>query len=192
MNASRAAALLQCTRIFTLITAGVIVLGSLCLYSSHSLPLNITDDNEQGASTWIIQSITDRRLISTLVAAQASIFCPLFILLNPKSGQEIESSTSCIIEVICQLLMPLGLALSWMFSILFDAKTTELTGRGDMCLLEDVGCVLFGFLHGLKYVIVFLFAIETSLVALQYILTRFHSHTIQLPMDEDEEKNSYA
>ncbi|CAO3656739.1 unnamed protein product [Mucor hiemalis] len=192
MNASRAATLLQCTRIFTLITAGVIVLGSLSLYSSNALPLNITDDDEQDASTWIIQSITDRRLISTLVAAQASIFCPLFILLNPKSGQEIESSTTCMIEVLCQLLMPLGLALSWMFSILFDAKTTELTGRSDMCLLEDISCVLFGFIHGLKYVIVLLFAIETSLVGLQYVMTRFHSHKIQLPLDEEEEKNSYV
>lgn len=188
MNSSRIATFLQCTRLTSLITAVVIVIGSLCLYSSNSLPLNISsDDREQDTNTWIIQSITDRRLISTLVAAQASIFCPLFILLSPKSVQDTETSTYCVIENICQLLMPLGLALSWMFSILFDVKTTDLTGKGSMCLLEDGSCILFGFIHGLKYAIVLLFAIETSLVTLHSIYLKYQNCQIQLPIEDDEQ-----
>lgn len=192
MNPNRITTLLHCIRLTSLITAIVIVIGSLCLYSSNALPLNITDDGKEDIKTWILQSITDRRLISTLVAAQASIFCPLFVLLNPSSlsskptAQITEpiSATTSLVEMVCQLLMPLGLALSWMFSILFDLKTTDLIGQGDVCLLEDVGCVLFGFVYGLKYAIVILFAIETSLVILYFIVTRFHSRQIQLPTDE--------
>lgn len=197
MNSNRIITFLHCVRLTSLITAIVIVIGSLCLYSSNALPLNITDDGKEDSKTWIIQSITDRRLISTLVAAQASIFCPLFVLLNPSSlsskstAQVTETTTTAtsLVEMICQLLMPLGLALSWMFSILFDLKTTDLIGQTDVCLLEDVGCVLFGFVYGLKYAIVILFAIETSLVILFFIVTRYHSRQIQLPTDEQEQKN---
>lgn len=190
MNSNRIITFLHCVRLTTLITAIVIVIGSLCLYSSNALPLNITDDDKEDIKTWILQSITDRRLISTLVAAQASIFCPLFVLLNPSAlssqstAKVTESSSASLVEIICQLLMPLGLALSWMFSILFDLKTTDLIGQGDVCLLEDVGCVLFGFVYGLKYAIVILFAVETSLVILFFVVTRFHSRQIQLPTDE--------
>ena len=184
MNSSRVSTFLNCTRLMSLVTAVTIVVGSLCLYSSSSLPLNLTDEPELD-NTWMIQSITDRRLISTLVAAQASIFCPLFILLSPPKSEEAAG----ILETVCHFLMPLGLAFSWMFSILFDVKTTDLTGQSNMCLLKDSGCILFGFLHGLKYAIILLFAIETSLVALHYIITQFHSHRhIQLPLDDIESK----
>lgn len=180
MPTDRTTTILHCIRLTSLITTIVIVIGSLFLYSSNASPLYVTDNGDSKA--WMIQSITDRRLISTLVAAQASIFCPLFILLNP-SGKETEA---CLIEIVCQWLMPLGLALSWMFSILFDLKTTHLIGGGDsqLCLLQDTGCVLFGFIYALKYAIIFLFSIEAGLVTLIYTKKRY----IQLPLDMEEQK----
>lgn len=168
----------HCVRLATLITAVVIVIGSLGFYSNNSIPISLSEQDQQDNNTWIIQTITDRRLISTLVAAQASIFCPLFILLSPSTTAYADT----LIEMICQFLMPLGLALSWAFSILFDLKSTDLIGQTDMCLSQE-NCVLFGFIFCLKYIIVGLFAIETCLVAISF-LTRDGGH-IQLPIDSE-------
>lgn len=175
----RTFAILQCIRLSCLITAVVIVIGSLGFYSSNSIPLNITDEQDQG-NTWIIQTITDRRLISTLVAAQASIFCPLFILLS--SSTEKITDASSFIELACQFMMPLGLALSWMFSILFDLKSSDLIGQQDMCLLQE-SCILFHFIYYLKHFIIGLFSIETSLVMFSFIFN--HKRHIQLPIDDE-------
>lgn len=171
----------HCVRLATLITAVVIVIGSLGFYSSNSVPLNAADDDQQDNSVWIVQTITDRRLISTLVAAQASIFCPLFILLSPSTTTYADT----LIEVVCQLLMPLGLALSWTFSIMFDLKSTDLIGQTDMCLSQE-NCVLFGFIFCLKYLIVGLFAIETCLVSVSFLAKETDDGHIQLPMDHSE------
>jgi hypothetical protein len=184
MSLKHISSLLHMIRVTSLVTAVLIVIGSLCLHSSNSLPLTISSDSyisEENNKTWIIQSITDRRLISTLVAAQASIFCPLFILLNPSS-----SKASCFIGWICQLLMPLGLALSWMFSILFDCKTTALVNEGSLCLNGEDGCILFGVIHGLKHAIILLFAVETFFVTSHFIIARYHTPQIQLPLEDEE------
>ncbi|KAL7314673.1 hypothetical protein PS15m_006216 [Mucor circinelloides] len=170
----------HCVRLATLITAVVIVIGSLGFYSNNSIPLNTTESDQQDSNTWIIQTITDRRLISTLVAAQASIFCPLFILLSPSNTKDAET----LIEVVCQFLMPLGLALSWTFSILFDLKSTDLIGQTDMCLSQE-NCVLFGFIFCLKYFIVGLFAIETCLVSVSFLVRDGDDGHIQLPIDSE-------
>ncbi|KAF1806447.1 hypothetical protein V8B55DRAFT_1456861 [Mucor lusitanicus] len=174
----------HCVRLATLITAVVIVIGSLGFYSNNAIPLNPADnDDAQDSNTWIVQTITDRRLISTLVAAQASIFCPLFILLSPSH----TAAADTLIEVVCQFLMPVGLALSWTFSILFDLKSTDLIGQTDMCLSQE-NCVLFGFIFCLKYLIVGLFAVETCLVSVSYLAKGASDGHIQLPMDTGSEK----
>jgi hypothetical protein len=175
---TRTFALLQCIRLSSLITAVVIVIGSLGFYSSNSIPLSITDEQDQG-NTWIIQTITDRRLISTLVAAQASIFCPLFILLSTSS-----ENTTCFIEMACQFMMPLGLAFSWMFSILFDLKSTDIIGQQDMCLLQE-NCIVFYFIYYMKYFLIGLFSIETSLITFSLISNQ--KRHIQLPIDEEKQ-----
>ncbi|KAL9556352.1 hypothetical protein MBANPS3_001903 [Mucor bainieri] len=164
---NRIITLTHCVRLATLITAVVIVIGSLGFYSNNSMPLDPTDSDQQDSSTWIIQTITDRRLISTLVAAQASIFCPLFILLSPSTTTYADT----LIEVVCQFLMPLGLALSWTFSILFDLKSTDLIGQTDMCLSQEN----FG-----------LFAVETCLVSVSFLARDADDGHIQLPMDNTE------
>ncbi|KAI8637908.1 hypothetical protein BD408DRAFT_423754 [Parasitella parasitica] len=173
---NRTTTITYCVRLATLITAVVIVIGSLGFYSNNSIPINITEQDQQHDNTWVIQTITDRRLISTLVAAQASIFCPLFVLLTTASHAD------TLIENICQFLMPLGLALSWTFSIMFDLKSTDLIGKTDMCLSQE-NCVLFGFIFCLKYFIVGLFAIETCLVSVSF-LTKDDGH-ISLPIDSE-------
>lgn len=179
---NRIITLTHCVRLATLITAVVIVIGSLGFYSNNSVPLNATDSSDQqDSSAWIVQTITDRRLISTLVAAQASIFCPLFILLSPSTTTYADT----LIEVVCQFLMPLGLALSWTFSILFDLKSTDFIGQTDVCLSQE-NCVLFGFIYCLKYLIVGLFAIETCLVSVSFLAREADDGHIQLPMDHSE------
>ncbi|GAN03739.1 hypothetical protein MAM1_0047d03194 [Mucor ambiguus] len=178
---NRIIAITHCVRLATLITAVVIVIGSLGFYSNNSIPLNPTDSDQQDSNAWIIQTITDRRLISTLVAAQASIFCPLFILLGPSN----ITCADTLIEVVCQFLMPVGLALSWTFSILFDLKSTDLIGQTDMCLSQE-NCVLFGFIFCLKYLIVGLFAIETCLVSVSFLTRDADNRHIQLPIDSSE------
>ncbi|KAI8362644.1 hypothetical protein BD560DRAFT_404404 [Blakeslea trispora] len=189
---SRITAILHCVRLLTLVTAVSIVVGSLVFYSSSSIPLEITDDEQIekiDSTVWIIQTITDRRLISTLVAAQASIFCPLFILLTTNGNNQgsTQSNRVSIIEMACQFLMPIGLALSWMFSILFDVVSTDLIGRTDICLIKE-HCILFDFLYLLKYFIIALFAIETSLVLLSFFVDQ-KSRQIQLPLENSNEKN---
>lgn len=173
-------------RLITLVSSILIVIGSLAFYSFNSIPLKISATKEQvldkNNETWIIQTITDRRLISTLVAAQASIFCPLFILLSPKTAEVTES----FIEMACQFLMPLGLALSWIFSILFDLKSTDIIGKTDICL-HNSSCYSFLLVYGLKYVVVGLFVLETSLTTVLFFT---NTRKIQLPLDDsDIEKN---
>lgn len=180
ISMNRIITITHCVRLATLITAVVIVIGSLGFYSNNSIPLNATESDQQDSNTWIIQTITDRRLISTLVAAQASIFCPLFILLSPSNTKHADT----LIEVVCQFLMPLGLALSWTFSILFDLKSTDLIGQTDMCLSQE-NCVLFGFIFCLKYFIVGLFAIETCLVSVSFLARDGDDGHIQLPIDSE-------
>ncbi|OBZ82974.1 hypothetical protein A0J61_08977 [Choanephora cucurbitarum] len=187
---SRITAILHCVRLISLVTAVSIVAGSLVFYSSSTLPLEITDDEQidkRDSMIWTIQTITDRRLISTLVAAQASIFCPLFILLTTNNQGNIPSSGVSVIEMACQFLMPIGLALSWMFSILFDVVSTDLIGRTDICLIKE-HCILFDFLYLLKYFIIVLFSIETSLVLLSFFVDQ-KSRQIQLPLESSNEKN---
>ncbi|KAI8356580.1 hypothetical protein EDC96DRAFT_515470 [Choanephora cucurbitarum] len=187
---SRITAILHCVRLISLVTAVSIVAGSLVFYSSSTLPLEITDDEQidkRDSMIWTIQTITDRRLISTLVAAQASIFCPLFILLTTNNQGNIPSSGVSVIEMACQFLMPIGLALSWMFSILFDVVSTDLIGRTDICLIKE-HCILFDFLYLLKYFIIVLFSIETSLVLLSFFVDQ-KSRQIQLPLESPNEKN---
>lgn len=173
-------------RLITLVSSILIVIGSLGFYSFNSIPLRVTETKEhlldKNNHTWIIQTITDRRLISTLVAAQASIFCPLFILLSPKTAEITES----FVEMACQFLMPLGLALSWIFSILFDMKSTDIIGQADICLNHS-SCFLFLIVYGLKYMVVGLFSLETCLITVLF----FQNRRIQLPLDEnnDIEKN---
>lgn len=169
-------------RLITLVSSILIVIGSLGFYSFNSVPLKISTAKEQvHNNTWIIQTITDRRLISTLVAAQASIFCPLFILLSPKTAEITES----FVEMACQFLMPLGLALSWLFSILFDIMSTDIIGQTDICLNHG-SCFLFLLVYGLKFAVVGLFVLETCLVTVQFFKNR--TSRIELPL-EDVEKN---
>ncbi|KAI9476538.1 MAG: hypothetical protein EXX96DRAFT_577503 [Benjaminiella poitrasii] len=191
MYPNRIASILQCVRLFTLITAVIIVFGSLGVYSSNSIPLQIATtvaEDFSTAKTWIIQTVSDRRLISTLVASQASIFCPLFILLSPINSAAQQIS---LIELVCQFLMPFGLALSWMFSILFDLKSTDVATFGDLCLSQE-NCGLFIFVYGLKFVIMGLLMIETCLVLIQLVLaitTDNNDNRIQLPLDDTTNSN---
>lgn len=130
-------------RLLCLCLTVLIILLSLINYSSKSKPIYI---HEQDSRLLVSQAILDRRLISTLVASQASIFCPLFIMLIP------PSQTISITEKICQVFMPLGLAASWIFAILFDLKT----------MTDD--CCVFMLAHGLKYIISLLFTIESCIM----------------------------
>ncbi|KAI7901317.1 uncharacterized protein BX663DRAFT_514091 [Cokeromyces recurvatus] len=179
MYLNRIISSLQCIRLLILVTAVMIVFGSLSFYSSNSisLPMAAIENKMEDVHTWMIQTISDRRLISTLVASQASIFYPFFILFNPI--QKIS-----FIELVCQLLMSCGLSFSWLFSILFDLKSTDLV-LDNLCL-SQANCELFIFVYGLKFVIVGLLIIETSLVLAQLLLTMTTDNSrIQLPLDSD-------
>ncbi|KAI8986472.1 hypothetical protein BDB01DRAFT_785770 [Pilobolus umbonatus] len=179
------------TRLMSLITAISIVIISLCVYSKQSIPLaSFYVSDEDDTAHYIIQSIIDRRLIATLVASHASIFCPLFTLLNTPTKSELEHQASAIVDMLCQAVVPLGLALSWMFSILFDSRTIHLIqGEHNSCFSTDTGahaCMLFDITHGLKYLVIFFFAVETMLVCADSIVKCYSTKRIQLPGDDIE------
>ncbi|KAL0074676.1 hypothetical protein J3Q64DRAFT_1609555, partial [Phycomyces blakesleeanus] len=116
------------TRASVLFISIFVILITLGLYSSVSIPIFSILGNENtfmygtlenSHQVWAVEMVQDRRVIATLVATQASIFCPLFLLLGHHFQPAPPSA-----ELICQLLMPLGLSMSWMFCILFDRKTS--------------------------------------------------------------------
>ncbi|KAI9317403.1 hypothetical protein BX666DRAFT_1936933 [Dichotomocladium elegans] len=219
------------TRTAVLVLAIAIVASSLTVYSLHTAPifslfLNVKaggsssssssssrsgissgDRFSNGANTnaaIMIEMVEDRRLISTLVAAQASVFCPLFLLLTSKSKR---ATTSAALDLVCcHVLMPFGLALSWIFCILFDRKTMAVvTGIGrhdhwynylwpqrDICLLDLRGqwpCIAVNTIHALKYPIVLVLFVEIALVVAGALVRSCSEKrgAIQLAEDDEDE-----
>lgn len=175
------------TRSVVLILSILVVVISLSIYNYNAIP--VFSLLEEDATNIVIKGhqiiydmIQDRRLIATLVAAQASIFCPLFLLMS-----SCNTSTSCfeyitrrtrssialstteiwraIIEQFCQFLMPLGLAMSWMFCITFDQRTeAALIDQNMMGLKFSEGinsCILAIYVvDRLKYIIITVLVME--------------------------------
>ncbi|EIE75617.1 hypothetical protein RO3G_00321 [Rhizopus delemar RA 99-880] len=106
------------TRLITLILSILIVISSLCIYNYRSTPVYSLIDTVQEGEDMVNDMIQDRRLIATLVASQASIFCPLFLLMN--TNEDKSPSSALAIEQFFQCLMPIGLVISWLFCIAFD------------------------------------------------------------------------
>ncbi|KAI7872016.1 hypothetical protein BDF14DRAFT_1697801, partial [Spinellus fusiger] len=126
------------SRALVLLFSVCIIFITLGLYNHVSTPIFTIINNEdllaydiqdKTHSPWLIEMIQDRRLIATLVATHASIFCPLFLLLgcnlqaNASSSVAISHVFRAPVELICQLIMPLGLAMSWILCMKFDQKT---------------------------------------------------------------------
>ncbi|OAD74918.1 hypothetical protein PHYBLDRAFT_61037 [Phycomyces blakesleeanus NRRL 1555(-)] len=168
------------TRASVLFISIFVILITLGLYSSVSIPIFSILGNENtfmygtlenSHQVWAVEMVQDRRVIATLVATQASIFCPLFLLLGhhfqpaPRASHREPGSKSITgtgagaggdvwrasAELICQLLMPLGLSMSWMFCILFDRKTSfALSGSldeywfwPDLCVSRPAGLLSY-------------------------------------------------
>ncbi|KAL0089225.1 hypothetical protein J3Q64DRAFT_1607197, partial [Phycomyces blakesleeanus] len=72
--------------------------------------------------TLLQEAVQDRRLISTLVAVQASIVCPFFLLYSQSEDSERPSAYNTAINLVFQFFLPLGLSLSWLFCVMFDKK----------------------------------------------------------------------
>ncbi|KAI8139032.1 hypothetical protein BJV82DRAFT_628781 [Fennellomyces sp. T-0311] len=208
---------IQWTRTLVLILAILVVAASLSIYSSHTIPIfslfsrnsHHYSHDEARESTILLEMIQDRRLISTLVAAQASVFCPLFLLLTSsrrQEEQEMRDSSRVALDLLCcNVLMPFGLALSWIFCILFDRKTmTAMSTQHqsvwsflDMCLLRQDGnewaCGVVNVIHGLKYLIVLVLFLEIELVIVGSVLARYYRQSIQLDGQgaDEEAKHSF-
>lgn len=190
-----------------LVLAIVIVASSLAVYSSHTVPVFslFSHPVQERESSILLEMIHDRRLISTLVAAQASVFCPLFLLL---SGQEAQKKAGMDL-LCCHILMPLGLALSWIFCILFDRKTMValpnqhadpswydyLWPQQDMCLFDrgrDGGewtCIVVNLIHGLKYVMVAILLLEVGLVLAGLLVRVYWQRTGAIRLPNNDEKD---
>ncbi|CAO3608604.1 unnamed protein product [Cunninghamella echinulata] len=223
-------------RMSILILSIFVMVASLNRYSQDTIPLlsllhhstnkKYVDDIAQ----YIIQ---DRRLIATLVACQASIFCPLFLLAGNQMEKIKKLSYSCsihnnnsnndnenhdlkennhqqstqlstlssstfflkgCIDIFCQFLMSVGLAITWMFCISFDQKTqavdstlllnpiisssslTSSSSSSSSSLISFIwnACsISTKSISGLKYIILFTLMVEMiiiSLVWLQYCI----------------------
>ncbi|KAI7870646.1 hypothetical protein BDF14DRAFT_1772161 [Spinellus fusiger] len=118
--------LLQTLRFIALILSGCVVAVSLCDYSrSSDLFLSLLTDKMhvlvQNPLVLLIEAVQDRRLISTLVAAQASILCSFVPLYSPEDkAVDTPPVYPTLYEPIFQCFVALGLALSWIFCIVFD------------------------------------------------------------------------
>lgn len=205
---------LYCTRSLVLALAIIITSASLCIYSTNTRSLSSLfakkyyyDPSQQASfridestSAIMIQMIQDRRLISTLVAAQASIFCPLFLLVNSNSMKKNHYIPS-IEQLLCQLLMPAGLAISWVFCICFDLKTLSVISHDiplvprlyrfltpqlqDMCLFDRSSspyarhlCAVVNGIHYLKYVMILILVLDFGLVLISG-LAAYYEKVIQ-------------
>ncbi|KAL7315776.1 hypothetical protein PS15m_004952 [Mucor circinelloides] len=209
------------TRSVVLILSIFVVVLSLSIYNYSAIP--VFSLLEEDAANVVIKGhqiiydmIQDRRLIATLVAAQASIFCPLFLLMSscnaPTSCFEYVTRRSfivlssseiwrAIIEQFCQFLMPLGLAMSWIFCITFDQRTEAALIDQNMMGLnfaEDTSCALAIYVaNGLKYIIITVLAMEVLAIWLssyQYAMILFRAQYQQqaIRLNEDENDVEYA
>ncbi|KAI8342830.1 hypothetical protein BC941DRAFT_335373, partial [Chlamydoabsidia padenii] len=103
------------TRTSILILSILIFIISLSRYSRDTVPISSLNGDPHLLFKALIR---DRQLISTLVAAQASIFCPIVLLAGMHPDEQ-----KTLLDRFCQCMMPLGLGLGWVYCIFFDQKT---------------------------------------------------------------------
>lgn len=196
------------TRTVTLILSILIVILSLSIYNYTALPiLELLQDSSitttVSGSELLHDMIQDRRFIATLVAAQASVFCPLFLLMTTNSPLPTKTNRfsntekyRIVIEQFCYFLMPFGLALSWVFCIIFDRKTEiaslEFEPFGyvsnDSSDLWELANYL---VDSLKYIIISILALEIVFIwmsSFEYAKVLSDSQAIKLLFDEEEEE----
>ncbi|ORE06821.1 hypothetical protein BCV72DRAFT_206630 [Rhizopus microsporus var. microsporus] len=169
--------LINYTRITTLVLSILIVITSLFKYNNSSMPVSTMLEPIKQGRDMVHDIIQDRRLIATLVASQASIFCPLFLLLNHSVALNLSSAV--IIEQLFQCLMPIGLVISWYFCITFDQHIKLVIDLKDNWL--DIAP---------KYVIVGVLVIEIILIvtaSFKYFYIIYKEGAIQLPYEEEKE-----
>ncbi|ORZ00080.1 hypothetical protein BCR42DRAFT_475671, partial [Absidia repens] len=225
-------------RTSVLILSILVIITSLNQYSKKSTSVfTLLHDNNTTISTYNNENdgegvvdrfgqalVQDRRLIATLVAAQASVFCPLFLLLGnnrsnfSSSENEHPCNTAVIslvgfweaaLDLLCQFLLPLGLALSWLFCISFDHRTSQVIhdyspSNTDMPPSPSSYISSFAWdnctstvntVHGLKYLIVMALVFEMIFITIawiQYCISSFHCrdsqkkhHLYLLPTEAD-------
>ncbi|KAG2198433.1 hypothetical protein INT47_009010 [Mucor saturninus] len=191
------------TRSIVLILSIIIVISSLSIYNYDAIPVFLL--LEEDASSLVLKGheiiydmIQDRRLIATLVAAQASIFCPLFLLMSASSTAPSICQTTAdiwrtVIEQFCQFLMPLGLALSWIFCITFDTRTQAALMDQNMKfqLDQDHYTALATYIgNSLKYVIIVILLLEVVTIwvsSFKYATILFISHHQQAIRLQDDD-----
>ncbi|KAF7721143.1 hypothetical protein EC973_005366 [Apophysomyces ossiformis] len=149
-------------------------------YSAHTTPIYSLFESDR--STLLYEITKDRQLISTLVAGQASILCPLFLLYfqnlhSEEEEQQHQQQQPSLLELACQFVMPLGLALSWVFCLIFDWKTMQIT------LTHWTSVVL----HILKYVVVAFLLLELALGLVSVLQLGTTVGAIHLDEEEREE-----
>ncbi|KAI9345443.1 hypothetical protein BD770DRAFT_446975 [Pilaira anomala] len=194
------------TRSTVLILSIVIVVLSLGVYNYNAIPVFLLLEDEFEPTTilkrhqMISDMIQDRRLIATLVAAQASIFCPLFLLMSTSSitthlnSIKSQLPTSEIwrtfIEQFCQFLMPLGLALSWIFCITFDKRTADALLSQDLFQVLDE-CALASYIeNSLKYIVISILLLEVIIIwisSFKYASILFLSQCKSIRLEEGED-----
>ncbi|KAI9278000.1 hypothetical protein BY458DRAFT_503462 [Sporodiniella umbellata] len=166
------------TRISTFTLSILIVISSLCIYNFRSIPVYSLIDTsaQQEGERMVNELIQDRRLIATLVASQASIFCPLFLLMNLHT-EERAPCAAVLLEQFFQCLMPIGLVISWCFCIGFDQNVKTVLSLDEHWLTD-----------GLKYLVVFTLALEILLIwseSFYYLWLIQREGTIHLPDEEE-------
>ncbi|CAO3644578.1 unnamed protein product [Mucor hiemalis] len=194
------------TRTVSLILSIVIVILSLSIYNYTALPI-LELLEESSISSTILGSellhdmIQDRRFIATLVAAQASIFCPLFLLMTTTSPLPTKTNQfsntekyRIVIEQFCYFLMPFGLALSWVFCIIFDKKTEmaslEFAPFGYVSNDSNLWGLAIYLVDSLKYIIISVLVLEIVFIwmsSFEYARVLSNSQAIQLLFDEEEQ-----
>ncbi|KAI8374932.1 hypothetical protein EDC96DRAFT_497331 [Choanephora cucurbitarum] len=164
--------LLLCwTRSITLILSILIVVLSLYIYHRDTRPVLALLESHRDQSVFLHDMIENKRLIATLVAAQASIFYPLFLLLNPQEHPDEKHQIT-----IFESLMPSGLALSWAFCISFEDRIN---------LIQALKPSLTLYLeHHLKYIVVITLLFEVIVIWMSFICSIREERSIQLPLDQ--------
>ena len=183
------------TRSMTLFCSVLILLLSLGTYNYQAFAvLQLAAETKQH-HVLFTSMIGDRQLIATLVAAQASVFCPLFLILTskptlPQPPYAKSEVWYLVAEQFCFFMIPLVLSCSWIFCIIFDRKTETLLSVG-VDRSSAVWDSMVYLANSLKFIVISTLVFEIIMIwlnAYEHAVVLSAGQPIQLQDDEEDEK----
>ncbi|KAF7726662.1 hypothetical protein EC973_008536 [Apophysomyces ossiformis] len=183
--------IILCLRATVLTITVAIVVFSFVLYTINTKPIfSLIRDEDIDTVEVITNMIHDRRLIVTLVAAQASIFCELLMIDYFPSDDTPPTGVWQLVENALQTMIPASLFLSWIFCDVFDDDLSSI-GIDNICHSCLLGC---NELYALKLAVRVALILETGFAVVNFgqaVYSYLTSHSIQLTLEDGDDKTGF-